>query len=215
MSFLSSYLFPSSLFSLILPLFVLVFLSFFPLLSLLSFVSIYRKTNGERVLLPLSGHGIGVGGGRAAIRQPPQGRPQSLFPLHFRLVVGHGLGFRQVGVFVRFVFGFWEREGEEKSKGTNASFPLSSARLWEEEDIWCRSKRHRFYFFFFPVIMHETTPCCPKRVVSFKWKLKPKRVRFQISPSIYVLFQFGPWFWISSIKSLIGHPTLIFMQLSP
>jgi hypothetical protein len=122
MSFLSSYLFPSSLFSLILPLFVLVFLSFFPLLSLLSFVSIYRKTNGERVLLPLSGHGIGVGGGRAAIRQPPQGCPQSLFPLHFRLVVGHGLGFRQVGVFVGFVFGFWEREGEEKSKGTNASF---------------------------------------------------------------------------------------------
>ena len=28
------------------------------------------------------------------------------------------------------------------------------------------------------------------------------------------LFQFGPWFWISSIKSLIVHQTSIFMQLS-
>jgi hypothetical protein len=26
-----------------------------------------------------------------------------------------------MGVFVGFVFGFWEREGEEKSKGPNAS----------------------------------------------------------------------------------------------
>ena len=66
LSFLSSYLFPSSLFSLILPLFVLVFFSFFPLLSLLSSVGIYRKTNRERGLLPLSSHGTGVGGGRAA-----------------------------------------------------------------------------------------------------------------------------------------------------
>jgi hypothetical protein len=29
------------------------------------------------------------------------------------------------------------------------------------------------------------------------------------------LFQFGPWFQISSIKSLIGHQTSIFMQLNP
>jgi hypothetical protein len=27
--------------------------------------------------------------------------------------------------------------------------------------------------------------------------------------------KFGPWFWISSIQSLIAHITLIFMQLSP
>jgi len=36
-------------------------------------------------------------------------------------VVGHGSKFRQVRVFIGFVFGFWEREGEEKSRGTNAS----------------------------------------------------------------------------------------------
>jgi len=81
--------------------------------------------------------------------RPLGSHPQSLFPLHFRLMVGHGSGFRQMGVFVGFVFGFWEREGEEKSKGPNASSSLSSARPWEEEDIWCRSKQHRFYFSFF------------------------------------------------------------------
>jgi hypothetical protein len=29
------------------------------------------------------------------------------------------------------------------------------------------------------------------------------------------VLHFGPWSWISSIKSLIGHQTSIFMQLSP
>jgi hypothetical protein len=34
-------------------------------------------------------------------------------------------------------------------------------------------------------------------------------------PMFTRLFQFGPWFWISSIKFLIVHQTSIFMQLSP
>jgi hypothetical protein len=136
MSFLSSYLFPSSLFSLILPLFVLVFLSFFPLLSLLSFVSIYRKTNGERVLLPLSGHGIGVGGGRAAIRQPPQGCPQSLFPLHFRLVVGHGLGFRQVGGFCRVCFRVLGKRGRGEKQGNKCFFFPCPLRVYGKKKTY-------------------------------------------------------------------------------
>jgi hypothetical protein len=63
--------------------------------------------------------------------------------------------------------------------------------------------------------MYETAPFFPKRAVSFKWKLAPKRVRFKIKPSTCALLHFGPWFWISSIKFLIGHQTSIFMQLSP
>jgi len=36
-----------------------------------------------------------------------------------------------------------------------------------------------------------------------------------ISAAIFIrLFKFDLWFWISSIKSLIVHQTLIFMQLS-
>ena len=35
------------------------------------------------------------------------------------------------------------------------------------------------------------------------------------APTITRLFQLGLWFWISSMKSLIIHQTLIFMQLSP
>jgi hypothetical protein len=55
----------------------------------------------------------------------------------------------------------------------------------------------------------------PKCTVSFKQKLAPKRVIFQINPSICTPFHFGNWFWISSIRSLIGHQTSIVMQLSP
>jgi len=33
--------------------------------------------------------------------------------------------------------------------------------------------------------------------------------------NLRAFFHFGPWFQISSIKSLIGHQTSIFMQLSP
>jgi hypothetical protein len=46
----------------------------------------------------------------AATGQLLQGHLRGLSPLFFHLVVGHGSGFGQVGVFV----GFWEREGEEQ-----------------------------------------------------------------------------------------------------
>jgi hypothetical protein len=34
-------------------------------------------------------------------------------------------------------------------------------------------------------------------------------------PLFMRLLQFDPWFWIYAMKSLIGHQTSIFMQLSP
>ena len=46
------------------------------------------------------------------------------------------------------------------------------------------------FFFLFSSEMHETMSFLPKRAVSFKPKLAPKHVRFQISPSICVLFLF-------------------------
>jgi hypothetical protein len=54
----------------------------------------------------------------------------------------------------------------------------------------CRSKRHCFKLLFFFVTVHETTSFFPKRAVSFKWILEPKRVRFKIKPSICVRFAF-------------------------
>jgi hypothetical protein len=42
-----------------------------------------------------------------------------------------------------------------------------------------------------------------------------KMHQFRISPLICAFFYFGPWFRISSIKSLIGHQTSIFMQYAP
>ena len=49
------------------------------------------------------------------------------------------------------------------------------------------SKNYIVLCFFF-LDMHETTSFCPKHVVSFKWKLTPKCVRFQVSPSICAVF---------------------------
>jgi len=65
-----------------------------PLIWLLSSVGIYRK-NKERGLLPLSSHGTGVRGGRAAVRQLPQGCLQGLSPLYFFLMVSEGYRFCQ------------------------------------------------------------------------------------------------------------------------
>jgi len=50
-----------------------------------------------------------------------------------------------------------------------------------------------------------------KLLISSIWPL----IWLLIAPLFTRLFQFGPWFHISSIKSLIGHQTSIFMQLSP
>jgi len=57
------------------------------------------------------------------------------------------------------------------------------------------------------------------------WTLNwPSHIQFSLiwpmiwsisAPTITRLFQLGLWFWISSMKSLIIHQTLIFMQLSP
>ena len=130
-------------------------------------------------------------------------------------MVGHGSELRQVDLCWR-LFGAFKERGRGEKHGTNAS----------SSPVLCASKgrrRHMVPFkmtlflllFFFSNELYETTSFFPKRVVSFKWKLAPKRVRFKIRPSICVPFHLGHWFWISSIKSLIGHQTSIFMQLSP
>jgi len=50
-----------------------------------------------------------------------------------------------------------------------------------------------------------------KLQISSIWSL----IRSILVPLFTRLFQFGPWFWIYVMKSLIGHQTSIFMQLSP
>ena len=114
-------------------------------------------------------------------------------------------------------FGFWERERREKNRGKNASSSpvLCASRGRSRLMVPFKTAPFALSLSFFSSEMHETTPFWPKRVISFKRKLAPKWVQFQISPSICALFHYGPWFWISSIKSLIGHQTSICMQLSP
>jgi hypothetical protein len=63
--------------------------------------------------------------------------------------------------------------------------------------------------------VHETASFCPKRAVSFKRKWRQNASISNQSFNLRAFFDFGPWFRISSIKSLIGHQTSIFMQLSP
>jgi len=45
----------------------------------------------------------------------------------------------------------------EKIQGKNLLLPLSSARLGEKEDLWCRSKWHCLLLSLFFSEMHETT----------------------------------------------------------
>jgi hypothetical protein len=53
----------------------------------------------------------------------------------------------------------------------------------------CLLKMTPFRFpLFFKWRMHETTSFFPKHAVSFKWKLAPKCVRFQVSPLICAIF---------------------------
>jgi hypothetical protein len=61
--------------------------------------------------------------------------------------MGQNLG--KWGVFVSVFLRLLEKEGEEKSRGQMLLLPLFSARPGEKENIGCRSKRHRFCFFFF------------------------------------------------------------------
>ena len=80
-----------------------------------------------------------------------------------------------------------ERE-RKKTRGKNQNFSSPVACLREEEKETVPSKNDIVLYFFFFWKMHETTSFCPKYAVSFKWKLAPKCVRFQVSPSIYALF---------------------------
>jgi len=122
----------------------------------------------------------------------------------------------QVGSLVFRVLG--ERENEKKWGENASSSPVLCASSGRRR-LMVPFKTAPFaslpFFFFFFSEMHETASFRPKRAVSFKRKLAPKWVQFHISPSIFALFHYGPWFWISSIKSLIGHQTSIYMQLNP
>jgi hypothetical protein len=80
------------------------------------------------------------------------------------------------------------------------------ARPGEEEDIWCRLKRHHFcfffFFFFFAWTLDEMAPFFPKRAVSFKWELAPKMRQIQnqaLNLSVFCILVLG----------------LGFLQLSP
>jgi len=78
----------------------------------------------------------------AATVQPPPNRPRSASPL----LPPCG---RQVGSFVGVFLVVSEKKGVGKAGEKSLLLPLFSARPREEEDIWCRSKQHRFCFFFF------------------------------------------------------------------
>jgi len=130
------------------------FFFFYPSLILppgvVLFPRIYKWKTGKRGLLPLSSHCTGVrwsGGHWATIWRLLEG----LSPLFFHLVVGHGSEFRQVGLFIGFVWVLREREGEEQMQGSICFFFPCVAHPGEDEDPQCRSKRHcfgRFHFFF-------------------------------------------------------------------
>ena len=108
-------------------------------------------------------------------------------------------------------FGFWERERREKNRGKNAS----------SSPVLCASRgRNRL------MVPFKTAPFALS--LSFFFPVKcMKRRRFDQNASFHLnenwrqngsicaLFHYGPWFWISSIESLIGHQTSICMQLSP
>jgi hypothetical protein len=108
-----------------------------------------------------------------------------------------------------------KRQGKKQGiKKQNLSSPVACPGEGEGETVPSKNGTVLFLFFFF-------FGKCMKRRRFFQnasfhlngnWR---QSARFHVSPSICALFNFGPWFWISSIKSLIGHQTSIFMQLSP
>jgi len=53
-----------------------------------------------------------------------------------------------VGSFVGVFLVVSEKKGVGKAGEKSLLLPLFSAPQREEEDIWCRSKQHRFCFFF-------------------------------------------------------------------
>jgi hypothetical protein len=88
------------------------------------------------------------------------------------------------------------------------------ARPGEEEDPQCRSKRHRFGLFFFFLMKRRRFPQNAAFHLNGKWRQKTRQIQKLVLQFARVL-HFGTWSRISSIKSLIGHQTSIFMQLSP
>ena len=55
---------------------------------------------------------------------------------------------RQVVSFIGVFLVVSEKKGAGKAGEKSLLLPLFSTRPREEEDLWCRSKRHRFVFFF-------------------------------------------------------------------
>jgi len=55
---------------------------------------------------------------------------------------------RQVVSFVGVFLVVSEKKGAGKAGEKSLLLPLFSTRPREEEDLWCRSKRHRLFFFF-------------------------------------------------------------------
>jgi hypothetical protein len=121
---------------------------------------------------------------------------------------------RQVVSFVG-VFLVVSEKREQAKQGRKVFFFPCSLRVQGKRKTYGAVQNDIVFSSFFFFEMYETTLFFLKRAFSFKWKLAPKRIRFKIRPSICAPFHFGPWFRISSIKSLIGHQTSIFMQLSP
>jgi hypothetical protein len=70
-----------------------------------------------------------------------------------------------VRVFIGFVFGFWEREGEEKSRGTNASSAPTS-RVQGKKKTYSAVQNGTVLGLFF-LTVDETAPFWIKRAVLF------------------------------------------------
>jgi hypothetical protein len=104
------------------------------LFSAFVFIGRERRCNG----LPLSGQGTGQGGLCAAAPNRPRGTSPSFF---HHVVSKWGCC---VGVFLRF-----KRErGRGERQGRKSFFSLASC-IQGKKKTWCRSKWHRFLFFFF------------------------------------------------------------------
>jgi len=163
-----------------------LFCFFSPLLFSRALPCIYRKNRGER------------GRGRPLCNHPkncPRNTSPPSSPTRGKL--------RASGVGQRL----FKRELAVENRGRKKIFFFPCfARPGEEEDIWCRLKRHHFCFFFFSFFfawtLDEMAPFFPKHAVSFKWELAPKMRQIQnqaLNLSVFCILVLG----------------LGFLQLSP
>jgi hypothetical protein len=174
----------------------LLFSSFFFVPSVLSLWSclpyIYRKT-GER-------HGWG-GHCAAAPPQPVQ---------HVESFLGKWVSL--VGVF----FMLFRGRKSVKTGGRKIFFFPYLARPGEEEDPQCRQNSTVWASLFFLneqcVKRHRFSQNTPFHL-NENWRQNASNSKSGLEFARGL--QFGPWSRIPSIKSLIGHQTLVFMQLSP